>query len=257
MNIKFAVPGTLAAACLTLLLMSTARAATYTEGSTDAGDLPATATVINTMPAGTPLTSIIGMLTITTNRSESDLYEIYINSPGTFSASLTVFVPGSNNFDSQLALFTLTGKGIALDDDDPTTGSPSANLPAGTSQITALTPGAYYLLVTGSGRNPASTGGLIFPNYSDGTTDPTVVQGPTGPGGAGVLSTYAGSSSVGGNYSVALAGAQFVPPVPEPATYVYIAAGLAGLVFVTRTLPRRSRNRSFLAVQRLLYRRGA
>lgn len=224
MKLKFALPAATAAACLAFVGSSFAAGYTETGG---AGDLPATAQIV-VGASGTSLTSINGLLTLTNGVSENDLYEIYINSPTTFSASLTGFVPGFNNFDSQLALFSLTGRGIALDDDDTATGSSSANLPAGNSLITSQQPGLFYLLVTVSGRNPASTGGRIFPNFADGdgnTVDPTVVYGPTGAGGAFSLSTYSGSSNSSGNYVAAITGAQFVV-VLEPGTYalVFVAA---------------------------------
>ena len=225
MKLKFALPT--AAACLAF--GGSSFAVGYTETG-DAGDLPATTQIV-AGAAGTSLTSITGALILANGISESDLYEIYVNSPSTFSASLTAFVPGYNNFDSQLALFSLTGLGIALDDDDTATGNQSANLPAGNSLITSQQPGLFYLLVTGSGRNPASSGGRIFPNFADGdgnTVDVTGVYGPTGAGGASPLSTYSGSSNAGGNYIVALNGAQFVV-VPEPGTYALVLASAAGL----------------------------
>ena len=108
MRLTFAIPLTLATLCLPLVI--TGQAATYTETG-DAGDLPATAQVVSGA-ANTALTSLSGALTLTNNTSDSDMYEIYINNPSTFSASLTAFVPGSNNFDSQLMLFNAAGKGV-------------------------------------------------------------------------------------------------------------------------------------------------
>ena len=234
MSLKFVTPTALAA--IGLSLTGNLHAATYTE-SGDAGDLPATAQVVSGV-AKTTLTSISGALTLTNNLSDSDMYEIYINSPSTFSASLTGFVPGANNFDSQLMLFSAaTGKGIEADDDDPTTGSSSADLPSGSTLMSSQTAGLYYLLVSGSGRYATSGTGLIFPNFTDGTTDPTVVQGPTGAGGANAITGYTGSSNEGGNYTIALTGAQFVPPaaVPEPGAWAFIVAGAAGLALTLRS----------------------
>lgn len=230
---KFKIAAPLAFVFVGLSLAISAHAATYAE-SGDAGDLPASAQVVSGAP-DTALSSITGTLTLTNGISDSDMFEIYINSPGTFSASLTAFVPGSNNFDSQLMLFSAaTGKGVEADDDDPTTGSPSANLPAGSVLMNSQTAGLYYLLVSGSGRYATSSGGLIFPNFTDGTTDPAAVYGPTGPGGANGISGYTGSSNEGGRYAIALAGAQFVV-VPEPGAGVFLAGGLvAAVLFVRR-----------------------
>ncbi len=229
MSLKFAFPFALATACLPLT--SNLFADTYTETG-DAGDLPAAAQVVSGT-AGTPLTSLSGALTLTNSISDSDLFEIYVSDPTTFSASNTGFVAGSNNFDSQIALFSASGLGIIANDDAASGGSLS-NLPA--DSLSGQTAGLYYLLISGSGRYATSGGGLIFPNYTDGTTDATTVVGPTGPGGTAAISGYTGSSNEGGNYRVALAGAQFVQPsgVPEPSIFAFMAAGLAGLALMLR-----------------------
>ena len=219
----------IATAFASLTLASSAFAVAYTETG-DAGDLPATAQIV-TGTTGTALTSISGALTLTNGLSDSDLFEIYIPDPAAFSASNTAFVIGSNNFDSQIFLFSATTNlGIKGNDDAASGGSQSA-IPAANFSGGA---GLYYLLISGSGRYAASSAGLIFPNYTDNVTDPTTVVGPTGPGGASPLSTYTGSSNEGGSYVIALAGAQFVTPVPEPGTYAFLFAGAAGTAFVLR-----------------------
>ena len=233
MKLKLVGPLAIVLACLPALHQ--AGAAAYTETG-DAGDLLPTAQVVSGA-AGTPLDSISGALTLTNGVSDSDLYEIYISSPGTFSASNTAFIAGSNNFDSQIYLFSASGLGVVGNDDNPANGAPQASVTAGNFSGTA---GLYYLLMSGSGRYAASGAGLIFPNFTDGTTDPTTVVGPTGPGGAAALSNYTGSSNEGGNYKVALTGAQFVTnAVPEPSIFAFLAAGTAGLALVVRRrLPR-------------------
>ena len=215
----------LVSAAALLLTPLTAHAATYAE-TTDAGDLPATAQVVSG-PAGTSLTAVSGTLTLTNGVSEADMYKIYVSSPSTFSASTTGFVPGSNSFDSQLFLFDANGLGVVGNDDSPAGGSQSS-IPAGNGFV--KTAGLYYLLITGSSRNPASTGGIIFPSFVDGTTDATGVYGPTGPGGGRAINGYDGNSNEGGNYSIALAGAQVVATTPEPACLTAVFAGtlLAG-----------------------------
>ena len=200
---------------------------TYTETG-DAGDLPATAQVVSGT-AGEMLTAISGHTNLTNEISDSDMYEIYINSPSTFSASTTNFVAGANNFDTQLALFTFSGTGVVAND-DAASGGEQSTIPAGSVTLAA---GDYYLLLSGSGRYPVdSTGALIFPNDTDGKTaaDATLTPSSTLP-----IAAYTGSSNEAGKYVIDLTGAQFVPStVPEPETGACILAGAAGLILCTR-----------------------
>ncbi len=230
MKLKFAVPVAMAAATW-LAGASSSLAATYTETTTDAGDLPATAQIVSGA-SGTPLTSIMGATTLTSGISDGDMYEIYIPDPSVFSASDTAFFPGRNNFDSQIFIFSATGLGLAANDDSPNGGSQSS-IPAASFSGPA---GLYYLLIGGSGRYPASTTGIIFPNFNDTVgDDPTVVYGATGPGGSNPITMYSGNSNEAGSYTIALAGAQFVTPVPEPGTYALLFTGAAGLGLVLRS----------------------
>ncbi|MBE7211511.1 MAG: PEP-CTERM sorting domain-containing protein [Gluconacetobacter diazotrophicus] len=235
MKLKFAFPAAVAATCLAFA--GTARAAAYTETG-DAGDLPATAQIV-TGTGGTTLDSISGALTLTNNVSDGDMYEIYISSPSTFSASDTAFVAGKNNFDSQIFLFSASGLGLLANDDSPSGGSQSS-IPAANFSGPA---GLYYLCIDGSGRYPVSSTGLIFPNQNDAANDdPTTVYGPTGPGGGNAVSGYTGNSSEAGSYVIALAGAQFVPAAaPEPGTYAGVLAGAAGLALLGRFRRRAAR----------------
>ena len=228
MSLKFALPLAFAAACLPLA--GNLHAAAYTETG-DAGDLPATAQPI-TGTSGTSLDSISGSLTLTNAISDSDMFEIYVSNPNTFSASNTAFIPGANNFDSQLFLFRADGVGV-VGNDDAASGGEQAAIPAGS--FTGA-PGDYYLLISGSGRYAASSGGLIFPNYTDGTTDPSSTVRPTGPGGGSAINGYTGNSNEAGNYVIALTGAQFIPAaVPEPGAYVFLFAGAAGLALAAHS----------------------
>ena len=157
------------------------------------------------------------------------MYEIYIPNPSAFAASDTAFIPNSNNFDSQIFIFSAAGLGLAANDDSPNGGEQSS-IPAASFSGPA---GLYYILIGGGSRYPTSTSGIIFPNLNDGTnggvgSDPTGVYGPTGPGGGNAISTYSGSSNEAGAYTIALTGAQFVP-VPEPGTYASMLAGAVGL----------------------------
>ena len=222
------------AATASMLFASVSYAANYTETG-DAGDLLSTAQVVISSDGTTtmPLNTLSGALTLTNGISDSDAFAIYISSPSAFSASMLNFVPGANNFDSQLMLFNSQGLGVYENDDAPGGGSSQSDLPSGTSLMSMQAAGVYYLVVSGSGRyaidGTSSTTNLIFPNYTDGTTDPTGVYGPNG--NAGALAGYTGNSSEAGNYVIALTGASFIP---EPSTYACILAGAASLGFVMR-----------------------
>ena len=216
----------LALATAALPLAGKLQAATYTEMG-DAGDLPGSAQVV-TGVVGAPLTQIGGVLTLSSSLSDSDMFQIYISNPAAFSASTTAFVAGANNFDTQIFLFNSSGRGV-IGNDDAASGALSS-IPAGSFTSSA---GYYYLLISGSGRYATSVGGLIFPNYTDGTTDPTLAVGPTGPGGGSTITGYTGNSNDGGNYRIDLTGAQFAV-APEPSTWAFILAGTAGLAGIAR-----------------------
>jgi hypothetical protein len=197
----------------------------YTETG-DAGDLVTGAAQAVTGNAGDTVAAIKGSLGLTAGISEADAFKIYISAPSAFSASTTGFVPGSNSFDSELFLFGLDGKGIVMNDDDSVSGGSQSAILAGNSFTASLTPGYYYLLITGSSKNPSSAGGLIFPNTTDFSVDPTGIYGPTGAGGASAISGFSGSSNEGGAYSIALTGVTIAAvAVPEPST---LCLGLAG-----------------------------
>ncbi|MDY0746016.1 DVUA0089 family protein [Paucibacter sp. R3-3] len=223
---KFSMLGAALAVGLALGTSHAAFAGSYTEVG-DAGDIVSGAAQMVTGNAGETVSAIKGMLGSSAGgTTEADAFEIYISSPTKFSASTAGFTPGSNSFDSQLFLFSLDGKGIVANDDDASSGSQST-IPAGNSFTSALTPGYYILLISGNGNSPASTGGLIFPSWTDGVTDPTGVYGPTGPGGALAISSFGGTSNEGGAYSITLTGVTAGPvaAVPEPGT---LGLGLLG-----------------------------
>ena len=202
---------------------------TYTE-SGDAGDIVTGAVQTVTGAAGSQVGAIKGSLTANSGGIyDGDAYKIYISSPSTFSATTTGFSPGINSFDSELFLFNLDGTGIAMNDDDTATGNEQSTIDAGDPLTAGLSAGYYYLLITGQGMNPTSAGGLIFPNWTDGTTDPTGVYGPNA--GATAINGFAGSSNEGGAYSIALTGVSIAASgstVPEPGTLALgLLAGLA------------------------------
>jgi len=222
---KFSLLTAALAVGLTLSTAHSAFAGSYTEVG-DAGDIVSGAAQMVTGNSGATVSAIKGMLSSSAGITEADAFEIYINSPSQFSATTAGFTPGSNSFDSQLFLFSLSGKGIVANDDDAAWGSQST-IPAGNSFTSALTPGYYILLISGNGKSPASSGGLIFPSWTDGVTDPTGLYGPSGPGGGLAISSFGGSSNEGGAYSIALTGVTAGPvaAVPEPGS---LSLGLLG-----------------------------
>ena len=190
-------------------------------------DLPATAQIVTVNSvqgiAGVTFTAISGSTTPTNGLYDSDMYEFTVAVPGTYTFSTNNFSPGKNNFDTQLALFNSTGVGIVADDDLPSGGELS------TIVMSLTSVGNYYLLLSGSGRYPVdSTGALIFPNFTDGKTDPTV-QTPaksTLP-----ITAYTGNTNEGGAYNITVTVSAIVP---EPGTYALVLVGIAGLAFVTK-----------------------
>ncbi len=218
MKLKFTLPLAFASACLAFAQPTLAQ--TYTETG-DAGDLPATAQIITGVP-GVTYTAIAGATTATNAIYDSDMYQLTVVTPATYTFSTNNFIVGKNNFDTQLALFNSSGVGIATDDD-----TSSGEL---STLVLTLTPGNYYLLLSGSGRYAVdSTGALIFPNFTDGKTDPSVQQAATS---TLPIAAYTGNTNEGGSYNIAIS--FVIVPVPEPGSYVLILAGVAGLAFLGR-----------------------
>jgi hypothetical protein len=207
-----------------LTLPLTQRANTFTEIG-DAGKTIPTAQFPVGFPPGTPLTEIIGNLTI----SDADIFAIFLTGGQTFSA--TTVSNTSNFFDTQLFLFDSSGRGVYANDDDP--GSPPQSTLPALNPLTPLSPGLYYLAISGSGFLPVSAGGLIFPStVIPGILDPGIL-GPTGPGGGQALSGWSSVSSEAGAYDIVLTGAQFAA-TPEPSSAFILAGGLALLLLRRR-----------------------
>ncbi len=164
-----------------------------------------------------PLASISGSLS-----GDADLFQIFISgdqpfSATTLSAETLLGIPIDNALgipttlleDPQLFLFDAAGNGVYGNDD--LFGSAQATLP---SRAGLLTPGIYYLAISGFDYDPISAAGEIFPDTSfDG------VLFPTGPGGGSPLAGFAGEDAPSGAYTIALTGAQTIAPPPPPAAF--------------------------------------
>jgi len=210
--------------CIVLLvfgIVGSAKALPWTEIG-DAGQLISTAQLT---VGSDPLTEINGNIS---NPNDVDLYEIFINAPSSFSASMN-WPSGTVDFvDAELFLFDAAGLGVAWNDD---TAGPDfrPEIPAG-SAVQPTTIGIYYLGIAAFDNMPVSSGGLIFINSLD---DPT---GPDGPGAAFPVSDWTGvdkNVETFGPYSITLTGTSF-GAVPEPTTMLLFGAGLVGLAGLGR-----------------------
>jgi hypothetical protein len=214
-----------------LLATGPIQAASFIEVE-DAGEsLLNTATV--TSAQARPLELISGVLS-----GDVDLFKIFITGDQPFSATtrnrdtdqipidLALGLPVELAVDPQLFLFDASGKGVYANDD--LFGSTQATLTSG--GLSPLAAGLYFLGISGSGLNPFSANGNIFPaELFD------QVVGPTGPGGGAPLLRFEGDSTASfGKYSIALTGAQTIGAdpavsVPEPGMtmgFLLLGAGL-------------------------------
>jgi hypothetical protein len=197
----------------------------------DAGQTLGSAQAVTGNP-GDSLTTITGSIS---SASDHDLFIIRITNGAAFSAT-TVGQPGTLD-DTQLFLFNSAGIGVYANDDAANGIGANAfrsTLPAGGAPTT-IAPGVYFLLIGASLSYPTSAGGLIFPNFtltSVPQVDSTAVVGPIGPGGASPLTGYTGTAASFGTYQIALTGAA-PAAVPEPASFVLLAAGALGIFAVS------------------------
>jgi hypothetical protein len=181
----------------------------------DAGNLPATAQVIQDVPA---LTGVNGTL----GTADQDMYKFRVTG-GVFTATVSFLTPGA---DSQLFLFDSTGMGLFANDD--------AFALAGPSQITAtLAAGDYYLAISEFNFDPISSGGLIFPDNFLGQI------AATGPGAGSPVTDWTASSGDGFTYEITLTNAAGIPSngiaVPDGSS----SLGLLSFCMVTLMAVRR------------------
>lgn len=179
----------------------------------EVGDAPELIPGQLTLGSG-PLTTIRGSFDATTN---ADLYCITITSPSTFSASTV----GGTTLDTQLFLFNSSGMGVTFNDDDPAGGT----LQSVITGVFVTSPGTYFLGISRYDYDANSAGGEIWLDTPYG-----VERAPDGPGAGGPLSSWAGTGTTAGDYSIALTGAGYHAPVPEPATMLALGMGAAALL---------------------------
>lgn len=184
-------------------------AASFNESSRgDAGAIPDRALIVNTRPGGTPLTEIQGALV-----GSADLFEIYI--PGRQFVATTRFETAYDN--TQLFLFKKEldqnnnpiAIGLFANDN-----APAANHSFNFSTIRigagVLTPGLYYLGISGYDLDPiGANGNFIFPN----TRRALVSASNLSPlAGWSVRTSRASNRRL--PYTISLIGAQFAAPNP-------------------------------------------
>ena len=181
----------------------------------DAGNLPAFSQAAGVVPLLTTITGSIG------NSTDADMFAISFSQAGTFSAT-TVGTPGTL-VDTQLFLFRFPGLGVVANDD-------SKNTLRSTFQGIPVTPGLYFLGVSGFDVDPASPGGLIFPSFPF-----DQVFGPTGPGGGSAITGWQGVGATG-TYSITLDLQSNLQPIPEPATLLLLGTTLAGVAWARKRI---------------------
>lgn len=199
------------------------------EGS-DAGPLPGSAQHV--VGGGGPLTKIIGDLHGPGSLPDSgigdyqDMYLINICDPLMFRATTLATFDGFANFDASLWLFNADGTGL-IANLDATSGIPDPfmlNEATDGTGAMVLTPGLYYLAISGAGSNPLGGAGLA-PMFD--FAFPGEVSGPDGPGGLAPINGWTNPGEYG-HYEIALQGVCTIVPAPGALGCV-LSAGLLAL----------------------------
>jgi hypothetical protein len=170
----------------------------------DAGPLPSSAEIpFNGNPFPFPLETIAGRLDgfgLVGPGDFQDMYAIYIEDFVNFKATTVAgeLPDAFTTFDSQLFLFDSAGVGVGASDG----AGPGATLTIPTLIQPSLTPGVFYLAISGFDSDPVdAANALLFPNVTG------VVVAPINFNPIADWTTGA----VGGDYVIALAEAFFIP----------------------------------------------
>lgn len=196
-----------------LALVAGARGSIWVE-TTDAGALPS----LEQMTIGVgSLDSIEGMLG---DRSDVDMFRITITDTVLFTAMVT-----GTTQDTQLYLFTTDGRGIVMNDDDPT-GSGSLRSRIDGAYVPSL--GTYLLAITRYNRDPRDSNGRSL--WKD--TPYNTIRRPDGSGKNSAIASWSSTTAgAGGAYTIAMTGASFAV-TPSPGSLALL--GLGGMVILRR-----------------------
>lgn len=226
------------ASCLAVAL--SAQAGPDWDEICDAGSLIATAQPIS--GGGGSLKSIKGALAPCSPLAGAqpdleDMYQFIINDPTMFCAKTVAaeatqdccggsFSPvQGTNFDTQIWLFKANGLGLLANNNDPADPPLSriGNVSNDGSGAMILTPGVYYLAISGANRVPVSSGGQIFQFGS-----PFEVSGPDGPGGGNPITGWVGPGQQG-HYEIVLCAARTIQGIPTVSQWGLVAMAAAML----------------------------
>lgn len=183
-------------------------------GGGDAGMLPGSAQV----------TMGVGMLSTITgfhDPGDADMYAIMITDASLFFAQTH---SNSTTLDTQLFLFNAAGMGVSFNDD----WVGGTTLQSAVTDLFVVTTGLYYLGIS-QWDGDYTSGGLEI--WLD--TPFRSERAPDGPGAAGIVDGFTGAGTTADAYQIDLRGAEYAT-VPEPATFVAIGLGLAGLALARR-----------------------
>jgi hypothetical protein len=189
----------------------------------DAGQTQATAqiTAAGSMPA---LTSIGGSFS---SQFDVDLFVVRISNPAAFSATTV----GTGLKDTQLFLFTMSGKPVYMNDDDANLSATaddflSSTLPAGSANG-PMAAGLYLLGISLSGNDPVNAVNNFL--FAGGLS--TDVRGPASGLSPTELADFSGATKFDeqGAYTITLTGADAAIPEPATGALVVLAFGLCAL----------------------------